>query len=46
MFDHDDCITETLEFLEHMDESVGVACVESDAGLIKDVETAYECTPE
>ena len=42
MFDHDNRIAETLEFLEHMNESVGVACMESDAGLIKDVETAYE----
>ena len=42
MFDHDNCIAKTLELLEHMDESVGVACVESDTGLIKDVEAAYE----
>ena len=42
MFDHDNCITETLEFLEHMNESVGVACVEPDTGLVKDVEAAYE----
>ena len=41
---HNDGITQRLQFLQHMDQPVGVARVEADTGLIEDIERSYERT--
>ena len=41
---HDDRIAEVAEFAEHADESLGVARVQADTGLVEDIETADQRT--
>lgn len=42
VFDDDNGIAEVAQFFQHLDEPVGVARMESDAGLVEDIERAHE----
>jgi hypothetical protein len=46
MFYHDDGITQSLQFLEDMNESVGIARVQSDTGLVKDIKGTNKAASE
>jgi hypothetical protein len=43
---HDDGVAYSLQFLEHMDETVGISRVETDAGFIEDIQRAHETASE
>ena len=46
MFHHDYRITQILQILQHVDQAVGISGMQSDTGLIEDIERTYQRTAQ
>ena len=46
VLDHHHCIAKSLQLFQHVDETVGIARVESDAGLIEDIKGTHKRASE
>ena len=44
VFHHNHSVSQLLQLTEHVDETLSVAAVETDAGFVQDIQTAHQVT--